>query len=296
MAYDFNSSRSTRNAFNEAMNAIVDAGIDAAGAKEQPRNYLGASQIGDECARRVQYEITHAPGEPFLARIRRIFQRGHVGEDMVASWLRLAGFELSTLKPDGDQYGFMRAGGKFGGHCDGILTGGNDILTYPALWENKVLGSKGYKAALKDGIAKAHPKYAAQVSLYQAYLDLADNPALVSVTNADTMEIYYEPIEFDAVRAQEASDRAVHILRATAANELLPRVSNTPEGWPCGYCQRARHCWGENPTLGPHRPGDPLPQTEVAPPATPEPARSPPRPTWLLSFALKGRASHEKAA
>lgn len=292
MSYDFNSSRTGRNAFNEAMNAVVDAGIAAAGAKDKPRTYLGASQIGDECARRVQYEITHAPGEPFPPRIRRIFERGHVGETLMAKWLRMGGFTLATEKPDGNQHGFMQGNGQFGGHSDGILLAGPDVLQYPALWENKVLGSKGYKAALKDGIVKAHPKYAAQVALYQAYLDLADNPALVTVTNADTMEIYYEPIEFDAVRAQEGSDRAVRILRATTAGELLPRVSNTPEGWPCGYCQRAQHCWSESPLLGPHRPGQPLPSDDQAAPAPAE--QEPPRPkkpNWLLAFALKGRAA-----
>jgi hypothetical protein len=46
-----------------------------------------------------------------------------------------------------------------------------------ASWEHKALGEKGWRALERDGIEKCYPQYAAQVWIYQAYLDLADQPA-----------------------------------------------------------------------------------------------------------------------
>lgn len=241
-AYDFNAGAAKRAVLSNAVAAHVDAAI--ANVFEAPRTYLGASQIGDECMRRVQYEITGAPGDPFEPRTRRIFKRGHTGEAMVADWLSAAGFVLSTEKPDGNQHGFATANGRFKGHVDGVVLSGPDIdgLIYPCLWENKALGVKGYKAVVKDGVARAYPKYADQVALYQAYLDLT-NPALFTTLCFDTMEIDYQIVPFDLMRAQEASDRAAHVIRATDAGDLLPRAGGDPDKFPCAWCRFKSHCW-----------------------------------------------------
>ena len=76
----------------------------------------------------------------------------------------------------------------------------------------------------RDGIAKARPQYAAQVLLYQAYLNVT-NPALVTVVNADTCERLHLLVPFNAERAQVWSDRAVTVIEATRAGELLPRFT-----------------------------------------------------------------------
>ena len=36
------------------------------------------------------------------------------------------------------------------------------------------------------GLVKSYPQYAAQVWLYQAYLDLTENPCLYTIVNADS--------------------------------------------------------------------------------------------------------------
>lgn len=247
MTYDFNSGRTQRSAFNETLNGIVDAGIDRKGAEETQRTYLGASQIGDECARRVQYEIMGVEGDPFPPRIRRIFERGHTFETLMLKWLRLAGFKVSDVKADGNQHGFAILDGRYQGHVDGVILGCDhhiEGLSYPCLWENKALGAKGFKAVEKDGVVKAYPKYAAQISQYAAYMDLT-NPVLFTTINADTMDVFYEAVPFDEVGAQTASDRAALIIRATDAGELLPRISSDPDKFPCGWCSKKRVCWGD---------------------------------------------------
>ena len=51
-------------------------------------------------------------GRDFEPRTLRIFEAGHRGEDIVAGWLRLAGFDLRTERADGRQFGFSALDGK----------------------------------------------------------------------------------------------------------------------------------------------------------------------------------------
>ena len=82
-----------------------------------PRDYLGASRIGEPCARRLAYEYAHTSEDPdkaFSGQTLRIFATGHTFEDLTIEWLRAAGFELRTRRRDGGQFGFETAGGGSG--------------------------------------------------------------------------------------------------------------------------------------------------------------------------------------
>ena len=81
-------------------------------------------------------------------------------------------------------------------------------LIYPLLWEHKAINAKNWRALERDGLEKTFPQYAAQVALYQAYLDIT-NPALFTALNADTCERLHFLVPFNAERAQLWSDRAV---------------------------------------------------------------------------------------
>lgn len=224
---------------------LLDAAIQAENAKQPPREYLGASRVGESCLRRLQYEYFNAPKDkPFEGRILRIFHRGHQGEEWMIRWLRMAGFDLRTEKADGGQFGFVAAGGKLRGHADGVFAGGpEEFGPWPRLWECKCLGAKGFGKLEKDGLKKAYPVYYAQVQLYMAYFQLTDNPTLFTALNADSMEIYAESVSFDGAHAQEMSDRAVRVLAACAAGELLPRVAQREDWFECKWCDYARRCW-----------------------------------------------------
>src|SRR5690606_22105220 len=115
-------------------------------------------------------------------------------------------------------------GGRFKGHIDGCLVAGPVPIAYPALWETKALGAASWKDVVKKGVVLAKPIYAAQIALYQAYLDLP-NPALFTALNRDTWEIHSELVAFDAGLAQRMSDRAVALVQASGAEEFLPRAS-----------------------------------------------------------------------
>lgn len=224
---------------------LLDEAIQAENAKQEPRAYLGASRIGESCLRKLQFEYFNTPKDkPFEGRILRIFHRGHQGEDWMAQWLRMAGFDLLTERATGGQFGFTAAGGKLRGHADGFFMGGPDEFgPYPRLWECKHLGAKGFNKLEKEKLKKAYPVYYAQVQLYMAYFQKADNPALFTALNADSMEIYAESVPFDGKHAQEMSDKAVQVLAACSAGEMLPRVANREDWFECKWCDYSVRCW-----------------------------------------------------
>lgn len=240
----------------EAITALIDAGLEAERSATPPRTYLGGSRLGHACERALQYEFVCAPkdeGADFDGRALRIFAIGHVLEDLAVRWLRMAGFNIYTRKgdrPDGEQFGFAVAGGRMRGHVDGILAGGPDLpdLGYPALWECKTMNAKNWRETVAKGVVVTKPVYAAQIALYQAYMEgavagISAHPALFTAINKDTAELHHELVPFDGALAQRISDRAVRILRATDAGDLLPRLATDPGFFECRFCAWKGRCW-----------------------------------------------------
>jgi hypothetical protein len=233
VALDFNRS----NLWDRPLNTLVNQLIEhAEPPSENYRQYLGASAIGSECLRKVQYDWMCDP--QFPGRIKDIFARGHFFEDVTRQ--HLPGFAFAVP----ERLEFQAAGGLFRGHADGVLTDGPQLpgLRYPCIWEHKCLGAKGWKAIERDGLVGLYEPYAAQVAIYQAYLDCT-NPALFSVVNADTCERLHFLVPFDAELAQRFSDRAVIIIEATRAGELLPRITEDADDWRCKMCSHRERCW-----------------------------------------------------
>lgn len=235
---DFNNPTATP--LNDAINAAMDAAA-LIEEREQQRDYLGASAIGSECLRKVQFDWRRE--SVFPARTRRIFGRGHASEEKIAASLTDAGF---LIERGSEACGFSAVDGCFQGHCDGVIHAGPAIegLVYPCLWEHKCLGESGWKKIEKHGLRAAYPVYYSQVVLYQAYFGFDENPALFTVENANTCQLLALTVPFDADAAQAASDRAAAIIRATQAGELLPRITDKgPQDWRCKMCGHNSHCW-----------------------------------------------------
>lgn len=241
-----------RPGFADTLNILIDAAL-VAGQKTKPeREYMGASRLGVSCQRALQYEFTHTPkDEDYSGQTLRIFAAGHAFEDLGVKWLRAAGLQLFTAKQNGEAFGFSVAGGRIRGHVDGIIHGAPEELglSFPMLWECKSMNAKSWKATVKHGVAKSKPVYGTQIATYQAYMEasitgISRNPALFTAINKDTAEIYHELVPFDAATAQAASDRAVMILRATDAGEVMPRLTADPEYFECRFCSWRQRCWG----------------------------------------------------
>jgi hypothetical protein len=238
----------------EQLNVLIDAALVTENAIETPRDYLGGSRIGHPCERALQLEFAAAPkdeGADFSGQTLRVFAIGHALEDLAARWLRAAGLDLRTRNdnhPDGDQFGFSIAGGRIRGHVDGIIaTAANIPVAIPAIWECKTMNAKNWRETKTKGVVVAKPIYAAQIAFYQAYMDAAvpgvgSSPALFTAINKDTAELHHELVPFNAELAQRMSDRAVRVLRATKAGELLPRIAQDRDHFECRMCPWANRC------------------------------------------------------
>jgi len=262
---DLNHTRTKRELFSASIAERVDAVAPVAvraeflrelesmpvpETEERAGRSVSASAVGDECARRIQLGIwpTFHPSTPTPRKLplddktKRIFARGHATETKMAEWLQAAGFDLVTRTPEEFQFGFTTAGGQIKGFADGLLrdlfVGGAATMV---MWEHKTISAKNHRAVAKHGVLKQYPKYDAQVQMLMAYLEL---PAtLFSFLNAETGDLFFELHAFNPQRAQLVSDRAVWILRATRAGELLPKAGADSSTFCCRYCDFREECW-----------------------------------------------------
>jgi hypothetical protein len=229
------------------INRLIDVALEAEREGQRPRDYLGASRIGEPCARRLVYEVRRTPPDPgkdFEGRTLRIFAAGHVFEDLAIRWLRQAGFELRTQTAAGGQFGFETAGGRVRGHVDGVIVGGPDVgVAWPALWEHKALKASSWSDTARKGVQLSKPVYFGQMQIYMAYMGLGS--ALFTALNKDTCEIHHELVPFDPAAAQTLSDKAVDVLRAADAGDLLPRIATNPDFFLCRFCPFSTRCWGD---------------------------------------------------
>jgi len=231
---------------SDTINYYVNEAFMAKRAAEAKREYVGASAIGDECLRKLQFSLLQVPPdhEP-IGNMLRIWEAGHRWEDILADWLRMAGFELEALNPEtGKQSGFSVLGGRGKGHFDGIIRGGPSCFKYPCLWECKALNVNSWQDVKKKGLQVSKPIYAAQVAIGQAYLELHENPAIFTALNKNTEELYHELVPFDQPLAQRMSDKMAQVIEATAHKEILPRAYAASDHFQCRqFCSYSEKCW-----------------------------------------------------
>lgn len=228
------------------INSILNKRMLENYAKETPRDYLGASQIGEECMRKLQYQYKYKK-QNFDTRSLRVLDIGKRLEDLIAYWMHLAGFDLITKNEKGEQFGFKTAGGKIQGHIDGIIKKWpgdlNEItgsMGHPWLWECKTMNAQNWNDFQKHGILASHHQYYIQVQIYMAYMDLKS--CLLTALNKNTGELHHEIIGFDKEIAQIYSDRAVDVITSTEKNEILGRISTNKNFLACKICPYQQEC------------------------------------------------------
>ena len=210
------------------------------------RGYLGASEIGDPCARKLWYGFRMATPRYFDAATLKRFEDGHRGEALMAERLAMVpGVTISTSTPDGSQWGMQAHEGHFRGHCDGFIKGLLQAPVTPHVWEHKVVNETKQKklATLKrekgekEALAHWDPVYYAQAQVYMHKFELTRHYLTCSSPGERTtvsVRTNYNP-EHAANFMQRAKDIIV-------SDQPPVRLSNDPTNYVCKWCDYHAVC------------------------------------------------------
>ena len=233
---DFNRAHHSETPLSLAINELI---AQAEPPEENVRQYLGASAIGGECLRKIQFDWLCDSVHP--TRLRDIFVRGHFFEEVSRQHLLRAGFRFAPA----ERLRFRAVQGLLRGHADGILLEGPDCLmsAIPASGSTSVSAAKAgarSSATAWKRRSRTTPRKSGSTRLISI---VTEHPALFTATNADTCERLHLLLPFDAELAQAMSDRAVSVIEATRAGELLPRITDDANDWRCKMCGHRERCW-----------------------------------------------------
>ena len=124
---------------SDRINPYVNHALELKNKDEPIRGYIGGSNIGTACTRKLQYHLEGQPRDennPLKGDTLRIFQAGHTYEEMLTLWLRNGGFDLRTHDRKGRQFSFETAEGNIKGLCSNLLGGSGTETAHqrPLCW------------------------------------------------------------------------------------------------------------------------------------------------------------------
>lgn len=198
---------------------------------------LGASQIGEECERRLWYAFRWAGlGEPqFDGRMLRLFDRGHREEAVFVAELRAAGLTVWDLDPTtGEQFTFTAVGGHFVAKIDGVCRGVKEAPKKLHLLSFKTANDKSFAAMQKDGPGA---KYEAQSQVEMRLAEIDRTLFLVANKNDDS--VHGERLRFDAQKADALLAKATRVIQAA---EPPAKLSEDAAFYKCKFCPAAAVC------------------------------------------------------
>jgi hypothetical protein len=198
------------------------------------KRYLGMSQIGGPCERKLWYDFRSFTPKPFDGRLGLLFDDGDHYEAKIIKYLRLAGYRLEHTGR-GDQLEFRQFDGLFCGHADGVIHG---VTHRPHILECKSANRSKFTSFQRFGVRQTYPAYYSQCQCYMGYADL--DRALVVVYCKDSSEIYSERLRFNRLELQALEERA---LRVITANEPPERAFTNSDVMECQWCDFHLHCW-----------------------------------------------------
>ncbi len=208
--------------------------------REDRREYLGMSSLGNECERQLWYEWRWChPPEKFDGRKLRLFETGHREEARLIADLRAAGVYVIN-EEGGKQIAVEGVGGHLRGHLDGTARGIPEAPKTEHVLECKTHNLKSFKTLLKDGVEKSKPVHAAQMQLYMHFTGLFR--ALYLAVCKDDESIYSERINYDPIAAARLIAKAERIIKHQVPPPKLHEDPSAKLAFACGWCPAKGIC------------------------------------------------------
>lgn len=227
------------------------------GEEEGNRSHLGASVLGEECARKLWYGFRWALEPKFDAKTLRLFNRGHLEEGRFVAMLMAADVNIVQQDEEGHQFRISHADGHVGGSSDGH--GKNVPPFHPetiCLFEFKTHSEKSflklagkewknyfnpksqhYKKFTGEGVKKSKFIHYVQMQLYMGKMGLGCG--VYMAVNKNTDHIYAELLQFDQATYDQFLDRGEKIVQIETPP---PRVSESPGAFACIFCDFRQIC------------------------------------------------------
>lgn len=211
------------------------------------RNHLGASELGEECCRKLWYGFRWVKQEKFDGRMLRLFNVGHSAEPRFISYLRGIGFEVREFDENGKQFRIMGANGHYGGSLDGMCKApqhyqlSEDLIFLNEFKTNNT--GTGFTKVDDEGVAKAKPRHFAQMSQYGYKKNL--KYGIYIIENKNDSSLIVKVIELDWNLGAQLEKKANDIINS---KEPPPRISENPAMYSCKFCDKKGICFdGEKP-------------------------------------------------
>ena len=216
---------------------LIDQYHERINATEQPRAYLGCSQAGIRCERRIWLMFRWAVQERFTGRTLRMFRRGREEERLILEDLRAIGCVITDCQREVVLTPYIK------GHVDGIITSGlPGHEDEQFVLEIKTFSSNAFTQVMRKGVKEARHDHWVQMQLYMLGLQIPQ--ALYFAVCKDDDRLYTEIVRLDVERAQYILAK---LDRLTMENRLPPPISRDPTWWECKGCPAYSFCHEQAP-------------------------------------------------
>lgn len=210
--------------------------------QEPFRRHLGASAIGTDCMRELQYGFRWAKAVVRDGRMYRLMERGKLEEPRLFEILRGIGFEVWETDPNtGKQYRFRSVNGHYGGSLDAIATLPTryGVGPVPVLVSCKTSGTgAAFNKYSDDQMQIAQPAYWAQENAYGHGYGIEYAVWFVVNKNDDSIAVRLQRL--DPKYGAQLEKKAYRIVYA---EKPLERISKSPAMKTCTFCVYKDQCF-----------------------------------------------------
>lgn len=208
--------------------AIADSPQDA------PRNYIGASSIGKQCARAIWYGFVGAESTNPSPSLRTTFEIGKRLEGLLLDYMEEAGLILTRPSKDNDLFFSDADVPVFQGHCDALL---HIPSTATVIVEIKTANTASFSRFKHHGLREWNKTYYAQM---QSYLGMSGfKRGILLAIDKNTSELHHEWVDYDDIYYHELKMKALAI---SVIGEPPEKINKNPIYFLCNSCFYRKTC------------------------------------------------------
>jgi hypothetical protein len=226
----------------------IDRNIIEKKRQEPPRHYLGMSQIGEECERKLFYGLRKCSEESYNIIGIKAANDGHQQElEMSNNLKELPYIELFDRDPDNPekQIGYKLLLDHFRGHLDGMINGILEAPTTWHVWEHKCKKQTDFnklkkirdEKGEKDALQEWDSTYYSQAQIYMHCSKTTRH--YMTITTPGGRDAISIRTEYNAAVAKLIIEKAQRII---FGDTLPAKISESPEFYKCKFCDHHSVC------------------------------------------------------